>query len=1524
MSFSAITIAAGTALAGALTTVAVEMATAPAAAKAKDVLERQLKSGKYEAIETALAYAEDALLSQSDLPIEPETVSMVIDNLLNAEATPLVTAFATHIPKIYLFPQEETHDVSAVVSAYRKASSQKDLVAGNVPSRDTLADIISRYFTAFQEELLKNEHFTPVREYFSLMEERRQTDLLARIADKLTPKELEWTAIEYDYREFLQNELGAHTIRGFSPQVGGGNVISLPLSKIFLPLRAAEGRPALAEYAEGDLLRQTADEVHGRIVSDHDWQRQSQLMERRFAQLRAKQDAEKQLELANFMQTHRSVLLGDPGTGKTTITRYITYALAARDATHVGEDVLDYIPVLIRVANYARAFEQDSTLHVIEYIEHELTSRREFGQFLSKIVHEGKGFVIFDGLDEVADVNLRMRVTDQIHATVASFSQNQFLVTSRIVGYEQSPLTNEFKHATLQDLRDEDKKTFVNTWYDAIRDELGFSHQDNGAESLTEALDNKPQISRLAANPLLLTIMVLMHWRGTKLPSRRVQVYQTATDTLIEYWTAQRSGIDLDAEEVKGVLAPIAHQIISSSVSGVISKSEFTPLFEEGIMNERGCSKAEARRIGRELLRDLNEQSGLFLERGLDENHEPVYGFLHQTFGEYLAALYLAQKCQEGAFELEKYIHQDIWCEPLMLLMGHLSTYSKPQANALIREMMDFPAPYEDILHRNLLLVADCLADDIQIKPDIRDTILTKLSELLESQVSQLFESVIDIFKKLRVTRYKDSAIQALQNTYPIDDINKMSYYSIIVQYNIARTLVSLDAKPLAFPIIKKLDNDISLDGIRRYRFENWPDEAAQYLLDLQQDDEYEFKIKIDNDNYQLGPISLIRCALILGNDEFINLLTRLYEQIDREDEKILLKWILVFLSEERTDEDYLPFLEPDIPVIIRQSALRNLLDTEYRAQALIAYEELVNDSPYQYVENADVIAEAHGRSDRQIQFLRDTAFYAAFGNKGDAIIKLFEWEDHEYANVAAIFFFASFNRYWRLVKKMVETESSRQLGITIAWWMSLHPGYSCRWEASELLLEHGELEKAATSMKIFIYECHDTDADKAVQKLITLREHEAILPLLQAKLNSSDPTEQYQASFALAKYPRGIYDSHDSPLMERIVLKQSILQERTQLLKESVQYLCEIANSYLTNFDDISPDLSGLCELAFFALGRLSTTLGLTTEITKVTLEQLAYSQSPIARLRANWAYVELGQVDRVDQITIDLLKQADKLSPQLQSGATNIQFTRAHRVSEVPTIVEQVMDSLNSAVLCGILNQYGVLGQHETTSILIQQLEHPHPTVRRSAITGLGHMQDTSSIKSLLPLLEDENPKIRAEIVIALAKIGNVDGVSGPLMEMVDDDDPIVRRLSIYALWLTGYKSVTPVIQDALQMDKNERVRWQAVYCLYSWSSDELRETFTQSLSDEFYLTRFWACRALGYLQSTESVDALIECLKDTNQLVRQSAIDALIKIGDERAIEAITPLLLDEESAVRVRAFQALHHFLMTSVYVLKTDK
>ena len=229
----------------------------------------------------------------------------------------------------------------------------------------------------------------------------------------------------------MVKELKDHILRGFAPQIGG-KVLSLPLAKIFLPLQAIEGRPALAEYAEEDLQHQVSLSYHG--GDELDWQRWREEMEKRHTQLSVRQAAQRSLKLAELLKNSRAVLLGDPGTGKTTITRYITYALAAGDATHVGKKVCHLVPILVRIANYANAYEKNPTLHLSDYIEQALTPKPEFGRYLRSAMEEGACLIILDGLDEVTNTSLRMEITERIQKMVASYSQNDFFVTSRIIG----------------------------------------------------------------------------------------------------------------------------------------------------------------------------------------------------------------------------------------------------------------------------------------------------------------------------------------------------------------------------------------------------------------------------------------------------------------------------------------------------------------------------------------------------------------------------------------------------------------------------------------------------------------------------------------------------------------------------------------------------------------------------------------------------------------------------------------------------------------------------------------------------------------------------------------------------------------------------------------------------------------------------------------------------------------------------------------------------------------------------------
>ena len=378
------------------------------------------------------------------------------------------------------------------------------------------AEHAAKTFMDILREELATSDFAEIREKLSawanLRTERGIRDLVEMEKRKVQP-EPDYARLRSEYFQYLVNDLKEHTLRGYAPQVGG-RVLSLPLSKIFLPLEAVEGRPALAEYAEQDLRRMAAEGVNQQPMRELDWQERLQEKDRRFVQLKAKQAAQRPLNLSSLLQESRAVLLGDPGSGKTTITRYITYSIAAGDETHTGDSVRERIPILIRIANYAKALEKDTTLHLIDYVERELIPRQDFGRFLRYSIENGECLIILDGLDEVSNRGLRVQVTDQIQKLVAVYESNQFLVTSRIVGYDLSPMTREFTHATLKELTSDEQIHFIRLWYDAIHSEISEMEQAGSEKDLIDALENKPQIARMAANPLLLTIMVLMHWRG--------------------------------------------------------------------------------------------------------------------------------------------------------------------------------------------------------------------------------------------------------------------------------------------------------------------------------------------------------------------------------------------------------------------------------------------------------------------------------------------------------------------------------------------------------------------------------------------------------------------------------------------------------------------------------------------------------------------------------------------------------------------------------------------------------------------------------------------------------------------------------------------------------------------------------------------------------------------------------------------------------------------------------------------------
>jgi HEAT repeat protein/DNA replication protein DnaC len=1505
MIFSAIVISLGSSLAKALFDKSMEKTAdtilSKTVAKAKEKLEKKLKLGKYQVIQRALTGARTDVLKQCQIPEQRRHVTIILDGLLKSNADPLLAEISTQVTQIYLLPAPNSPPIQPLARLYRNLNGSSVILDSGLSEESALNNLFDAFFMAFRERLLREPDFAYLREYFQLTEARQQTTLQQAMLERLdaiaanTAQQVEdLTAVRQDYRDYLVKEFKDHVIRGFAPQVGG-RVISLPLAKIFLPLQATEGRPALAEYADEDLRRQAASEVMGEL----DWQRRREEMEKRYAQLSARQAAQRSLKLADLIKSSRSVLLGDPGTGKTTVTRYITYALASDDATHTGTSVRGLTPVLIRIANYAKAYERDSTLHLIEYVEKELTPRPEFGRYLRYEIESGECLIILDGLDEVTNPSLRIQVTDRIQEMVASFSANRYMVTSRIVGYDVSPLTREFKHATLRELTAEDRERFVRLWYDAIKSEISESTHAEGADDLIEALRTKPQIARMGANPLLLTIMVLMHWRGVKLPSRRVQVYQIATDTLIEYWTVQRGITELDAEEIKAILAPIAHYILSSNVGGVIAHHDLLPRFYNGIAEQRGCDQNEAKRIGQKLLKDLSEQSGLFLERGRDDNDQPVYGFLHQTFGEYLAALHLAQKIFNDTFDLKDYIHRSMWYESLLLLAGHLSIVSPTHVNTLIRNVLDFPSLYEDMLQRNLLLAASCLADDVQVKPDLRDEVLKNLADLLQHIAPQICEAALEHYERLAVTRHREAAAVALKNGYLLNEAGNLSKVSDETRLNLATALVHLDEMAAAQPILWQLEKIVTTQSIGRYvgekrlnplnknqiqrlRFKGWPEQSAEYLLQIQakKDDEFSITAESDLSNSIVGPVSAEQAQRVLGEVGLHALIDALLGCVKNETDQAALHWIAALASKTPSLETFVSLTAHKVPAKIRYLAANRLLDSQYRSEAISVLHDLVKNEAEQAAAAALTLLEAGEAANLDWQLLRDTSLMINNDGASEAIVTLLKGGATDFALPAALYLLSSFphqeswkpdNQFRSIVETLVE-HGHHEIGLTTARWLALRPGYRHRLGACEILLGAGRIEQIIPLLQYLAYECHDNTSHRACQRLLMFKEAERVVHLLNRVSHLGGPKLRYLACQALALANCAPLND-DTLTQTRSELKVMVWNDHMEALQIALQNFCQAGFKVLDALEPKDEQARSVRELARLSLECLSETYSVFDDANE--LNKLLNSPCPAISVNAALFDLRFGRVDRSQQLLVKLLTQINK--------------------------------SLSSPVRLQALTILAQIGGPETVAIFIDALKDKDSNVRQIAARTLGPLGDSAAIQYLIAALKDDDKEVRAFTIFSLCQLGD-SSVTQTLISILNNEDEEFRSAIVYALGEFGDSSNVQFINQALN-DKAREVRKAAVYALENLGDSVSVKSLISALTDEDMEIRASAARTLGNLKNPSAVQALYIALNDEDERVCNAAAWALRQLDVPPAIKPLINALSDNNNKVRCSAASIL---------------
>jgi HEAT repeat protein len=199
------------------------------------------------------------------------------------------------------------------------------------------------------------------------------------------------------------------------------------------------------------------------------------------------------------------------------------------------------------------------------------------------------------------------------------------------------------------------------------------------------------------------------------------------------------------------------------------------------------------------------------------------------------------------------------------------------------------------------------------------------------------------------------------------------------------------------------------------------------------------------------------------------------------------------------------------------------------------------------------------------------------------------------------------------------------------------------------------------------------------------------------------------------------------------------------------------------------------------------------------------------------------------------------------------------------------------------------------------LQRLKSRDPKARRAVIEEVVATGSSAVIEPVCEALKDENPDVRVAAARGLGALGDDRGVL-PLMGALKDPKAEVRAAAAQSLRIIGdtraIDALTPVLHDA-----DHAVRWQAASALNALGWRPANDT-------EFVLRSV----ALGQHDhaasyGSNSVDVLINALKDPACPKRNEIAVALGRTGDQRALKPLEGALRDDASHVRVAAIEAL---------------
>ena len=362
------------------------------------------------------------------------------------------------------------------------------------------------------------------------------------------------------------------------------------------------------------------------------------------------------------------------------------------------------LPIFVPLASFARyrrdlpnnAPARDKTL-AFYITQHLIGKQAEFSladDFFVQLLKDGRNVILLlDGLDEVANEDERAAVREAVEELVRGREALRVVVTCRSIAYQSSrtALGADFREIAVQPLdREQHIAPMIRQAYACIYP-LDAAKRDVRSDDLLRGIDRlegdrRQRLGKDALafvdSPLMVRLLLIVHFNERTLPDERADLFNKSINALLQVdyglEETERRELAADWPTYRDMAQHLAFHMHSQ---GRDQGREIGEKKLKLVLQEEDEFKPHLE----EFLRQARQRGSL-----LEEREGVGYRFIHLAFQEFLVARHMREVVgaktgwQAILGFLEHRLDDPWWREPILLLVGYMSTCAAKSAREFI------------------------------------------------------------------------------------------------------------------------------------------------------------------------------------------------------------------------------------------------------------------------------------------------------------------------------------------------------------------------------------------------------------------------------------------------------------------------------------------------------------------------------------------------------------------------------------------------------------------------------------------------------------------------------------------------------------------------------------------------------------------------------------------------------------------------------------------------------------------------